>query len=564
MPKRWAVPIFLFALALFSAFFLFPLFETIRGGFVDVDGQLTSAYLREALTNPIYRQSFFNSFLLATLTTLASLALALPLAFISCRYQFPLKRIFSALVLVPMILPPFVGAIGIMKVFGAHGILNAILFKLCRMEHFPVIDWLGRYRLGSVVLFQALNLYPILFLNISAALSNVDPAQEEAAASLGCTGLKRFWFITMPLIRPGLFAGITIVFIWSFTELGVPLIFNCDRLLPVQIYGMLKELGSNPFPYALATVVLGCSVSFYLLGKKILGRESATEVAKASHASTHRSIPAAKKVLCVGFFFAVVACSLLPHAVVLLYSFAGDWFGTVLPSSWTLQNYATALSHPLAVAAIRNSICYASCATLATVFLGTAIALVVVRSRLIGRGLLDVIAMLPLAVPGIIIAFGYLAISQRGRLFSFLNPIANPAPLLIIAYAIRKMPFMVRSAVAGLHQTSATYEEAAASLGSTPARTYLRITIPLIFGNLIAGGLLVFSQTMMEVSDSLIIAQKQQFYPITKAIYELTNLIGIGPYMACALGVWSMAFLAAALFAMSHFLGKNMGAIFRA
>ncbi|MDR0679230.1 MAG: ABC transporter permease subunit, partial [Puniceicoccales bacterium] len=151
-----------------------------------------------------------------------------------------------------------------------------------------------------------------------------------------------------------------------------------------------------------------------------------------------------------------------------------------------------------------------------------------------------------------------------GRLFSFLNPVANPAPLLIIAYGIRKMPFMVRSAVAGLQQTSPTYEEAAASLGSPPARTYLRITIPLIFGNLIAGGLLVFSQTMMEVSDSLIIAQKQQFYPITKAIYELVNLIGIGPYLACALGVWSMAFLAVTLFTMSHFLGKNMGAIFRA
>ncbi|MDR2664032.1 MAG: iron ABC transporter permease [Puniceicoccales bacterium] len=564
MPKRWAVPIFLFALALFSAFFLFPLFETIRGGFVDVDGRFTAAYLREAVTNPIYRQSFFNSLLLATLTTLTALALALPLAFFSCRYEFPLKRIFSAIVLVPMILPPFVGAIGIMKVFGTHGVLNAILFKLHSSGCFPAIDWLGHHRLGGVVFFQALNLYPILFLNISAALANVDPAQEEAAANLGCTGLRRFWHITMPLIRPGLFAGLTIVFIWSFTELGVPLIFNCDRLLPVQIYGMLKELGSNPFPYALATVVLGCSTSFYLLGKKILGRESVAEVAKASHASSQRPISTAKKILCVSLFFVVVSCSLLPHVVVLLYSFAGDWFGTILPSSWTLKNYAAALGHPLAVAAIRNSICYAGCATLATVVLGTAIALVIVRSRLIGRGLLDTVAMLPLAVPGIIIAFGYLAISQRGRLFSFLNPVANPAPLLVIAYGIRKMPFMVRSAVAGLQQTSPTYEEAAASLGSPPVRTYLRITIPLIFGNLIAGGLLVFSQTMMEVSDSLIIAQKQQFYPITKAIYELVNLIGIGPYLACALGVWSMAFLAATLFAMSHFLGENMGAIFRA
>jgi iron(III) transport system permease protein len=564
MPKRWAVPIFLLALAAIVSFFLFPLFETVRGGFLDVDGHFTFAYLREALTNPIYRQSFFNSLTVASLTTLTALALAMPLAFFSCRYEFPLKKILSALALTPMILPPFVGAIGVMKIFGCHGVLNAILCKLCLMDHFPAIDWLGRYRLGGVVLFQALSLYPILFLNISAALANVDPAQEEAAANLGCTGLKRFWLITMPLIRPGVFAGLTIVFIWSFTELGVPLIFNYDRVLPVQIFGMLKELGNNPFPYALATVVLLSSASFYLIGKKILGRESAVGVSKASHGSTMRPISRGRKIFCLCFFSSVVACSLLPHAVVVLYSFAGDWFGSILPSSWTLQNYAAALGHPLAVAAIRNSLFYATCATAATVLFGTAIALVVERSRLAGRGLLDTLAMLPLAVPGIIIAFGYLVVSQRGRFFAFLNPVANPTALLIIAYGIRKMPFMVRSAVAGLQQTSPTYEEAAASLGCPPARTYLRITIPLIFGNLIAGGLLVFSQTMMEVSDSLIIAQKQQFYPITKAIYELVNLLGIGPYLACALGVWSMAFLAVTLFTMSHFLGKNMGAIFRA
>ncbi|MDR2667892.1 MAG: iron ABC transporter permease, partial [Puniceicoccales bacterium] len=487
-----------------------------------------------------------------------------PLAFFSCRYDFPLKKIFGAMVLVPMILPPFVGAIGIMKIFGSHGILNAIIYKIGSSESFPVIDWLGRHKFGGIVFFQALNLYPILFLNISAALANVDPATEEAAANLGCIGLKRFWYITMPLIRPGLFAGLTIVFVWSFTELGVPLIFSYDRVLPVQIYGMLKELGNNPFPYALATVVLLSSASFYIIGKKIFGRDGDAGVSKASHAGSLRQISKKKKALCSGLFAAAVACSMLPHVVVVLYSFAGDWFGTILPSSWTLKNYAAALGHPLAVSAIRNSITYAGCATFATIILGTAIALVTVRSRIVGRGFLDLLAMMPLAVPGIVIAFGYLVISQRGHVFAFLNPIANPTALLIIAYCIRKVPFMVRSAASGLQQTSSAYEEAAACLGSPPFKTYIRITLPLIFANIIGGALLVFSQTMMEVSDSLIIAQKQQFYPITKAIYELVNLIGIGPHMACALGVWSMAFLAMTLFAMAHLLGKNIGAIFRA
>jgi iron(III) transport system permease protein len=463
-----------------------------------------------------------------------------------------------------MILPPFVGALGILKIFGTHGVLNALLLKLGVFDVFPTIDWLGKYKFGSIVIFEALNLYPILFLNISAALANVDPAMEEAAANLGCTGSKRFFKITLPLMRPGLFAGLTIVFIWSFTELGVPLIFNYDRVLPAQIYGMLKELGNNPFPYALASVVLFLSTAFYLIGKKILGRESVPMLAKASYVGAFRMVGVGRKIFCSIFFLTVVTLSLLPHLVVIAFSFANDWFGSLLPNSWTLTNYIDALGHPLTVSAIENSLIYAGLATIGTIIFGMLLALVIVRSKFPGKGLLDTLSMLPLAVPGIIIAFGYLVISQKGKLFAILNPIENPTTLLVIAYAIRKLPFMVRSAVAGLQQTSVTYEEAAASLGSKPLNTYWKITMPLIFGNLIAGALLVFSQTMLEVSDSLIIAQKQQFYPITKAIYELVNLLGEGPFLACALGVWCMLFLAITLFGASVFMGKKMGAIFKA
>ncbi|MDR3117020.1 MAG: iron ABC transporter permease [Puniceicoccales bacterium] len=565
MSQRAAWTIFAIALLIFGCFLLLPLWATVRGGFVDLDGHFTLAYLAEAFANPLQLKCLGNSLTIALLTTTAALLLAFPLAFFSCRYEFPGKRIFSALVLVPLILPPFLGAIGILKIFGSHGILNALLFRCGIFDHFVPIDWLGHGKLGAVVLFQALSLYPILFLNISAALANIDPAMEEAAAALGCVGLRRFFRVTFPLARPGVFAGVTIVFIWSFTELGVPLIFNYVHVLPVQIFSMLKELGNNPFPYALATVVLFLSTAFYWVGKRHLaGRDDVAMLSKASHSPAMRRIGPGKRLFCTLFFAIVTALALLPHLVVICYSFAGDWFGTILPHSWTLHNYAAALGHPLTVSSIRHSLLYAGCATLAAAIFGTLIALVIVRSRLRWRGLLDALAMLPLAVPGIIIAFGYLVISQKGKFFSFLNPIENPTALLIIAYAIRKLPLMVRAAVAGLQQTSATYEEAAASLGSRPLNTYCRITIPLILSNLIAGGLLVFSQTMLEVSDSLIIAQKQQFYPITKAIYELMNLLGNGPFLACALGVWAMAFLAVALSSASVFMGKNLGAIFRA
>jgi len=135
--------------------------------------------------------------------------------------------------------------------------------------------------------------------------------------------------------------------------------------------------------------------------------------------------------------------------------------------------------------------------------------------------------------------------------------------LLVIAYAIRRLPYMVRAAYAGFQQVSTTLEEAAVNLGSTTLRALRRVTMPLISANLIAGGILAFAFAMLEVSDSLILAIKQQFFPITKAIYQLLGRIEDGPYIASALGVWAMAFLALALVTAGVLLGRRMGQLFR-
>jgi iron(III) transport system permease protein len=153
--------------------------------------------------------------------------------------------------------------------------------------------------------------------------------------------------------------------------------------------------------------------------------------------------------------------------------------------------------------------------------------------------------------------------SQNGRLLSCLNPVENPAPLLVIAYSVRRLPYMVRSAAAGFQQTSETLEEAAASLGCPPFRATVRITLPLIMANLIAGGLLAFAFAMLEVSDSLVLAQKQAFYPITKAIFELFQLLGDGRFLASALGAWAMVFLGVVIAGASILLGRKLGALFR-
>ena len=250
-------------------------------------------------------------------------------------------------------------------------------------------------------------------------------------------------------------------------------------------------------------------------------------------------------------------------AGVVLVSLSREWYATVVPHAYTLENFRLALSHDLTVSSIANSLKFASISAVIDVILGIAIAYVVVRTKLAGRQILDFLAMLPLAVPGIVLAFGYLAMSQDGRWFSFLNPVRDPTILLIIAYSVRRLPYVVRSAAAGFQQTSETLEEAAQNLGCPPVKAVIKITLPLIMANLIAGGLLAFAFAMLEVSDSLILAQKQAFYPITKAIMELFQLLGDGKFIASALGVWAMVFLGVTIVGLSVLLGKRLGAIFR-
>ncbi len=563
MSQGFARLVFALTAAFFAAFFVWPILQILKGGFLDADGDLTFAYLFALLQDPIYLRGLGTSFLLACATTSLAFLIALPLAFIADRFQFPLKIALGSVVLIPMILPPFVGAIGIKQIFGQYGALNASLIALGLRPEGWAFDWFAANRFWGIACVQALSLYPIVYLNAVAALANIDPAMEEAAENLGCRGWRRFFKITLPLIRPGLFAGGTIVFIWAFTELGVPLIFDYPRVTSVQIFYGLKEIGGNPFPYTLVAVMLACTVALYALGKGLFGRKAHAMMAKATSTGGARRLAGWRGWMCTAAFLGVTLLAVMPHVGVILVSFATDWYRSVLPNAFTLENYEIALGHGLTVPAIANSLKFASVSTLIDVVLGIAIAYVVVRSKIKGRQVLDFLAMLPLAVPGLVLAFGYLAMSQEGRFFAFLNPIENPTVLLIIAYSVRRLPYVVRSAVAGFQQTSETLEEAAQNLGCPPLKATAKVTLPLITANLIAGGLLAFAFAMLEVSDSLILAQKQAFYPITKAILELFQLLGDGKFIASALGVWAMAFLGVTIVGMSLLLGKKLGAIFR-
>jgi iron(III) transport system permease protein len=562
MSKPVLAVVYALTLAFFGAFFIWPIAQTVGGALFE-GNRVTIAFIREVFRNDIYVDGLRNAFLLALASTAATLLIALPLSFIADRFEFPGKKLLTTLVLVPMILPPFVGAIGIRQILGSYGALNALLTKLGLLRADQAIDWLGLSQFWGIVLLNALHLYPILFLNVTAALANVDPAMEEAAENLGCTGFRKFRRVTLPLIMPGLFAGGTIIFIFAFTELGVPLIFDYSRVTSVQIFYGIKEITGNPFPFALVVVMLSSTLLLYLASKFAFGRDQHAMTAKATTAGGARSVGKISALVCTLIFAGITLLALLPHLGVVGVSLAGEWYRTVVPRTLTLDHYQTALGHYLTVPSILNSLKYASIATVIDLLLGITIAYIVVRTKLPGRGLLDALAMLPLAVPGLVLAFGYISMTQDGKFFAALNPSKDPTLLLVIAYSVRRLPYIVRSAAAGLQQTSVTLEEAAENLGCPPARTLWRVTFPLIAANLIAGALLAFSFAMLEVSDSLILAQKQADFPITKAIYELFQLLGDGRFVASALGVWAMVFLALTILFAGRILGKRMGALFR-
>ncbi len=580
-------------LGILGFFLVLPIWYSVHGALHDSSGW-TTFHIIDVFRDPQLRLGLWNALAIGLLTTIIASVVAIPMAVVSARCSFAGKGFLNAALLAPLILPPFVGAIGVEAIIGRTGSLNVILMNLGVIS--TPIDFLLDGGFLCIVVLQGLHLYPILYLNLLASLANIDPALEEAARNVGAGPWRRFASITLPLLRPGFFAGATIVFVWSFTELGTPLMFGFRTVTSVQIFDGLKEIESSRQPYALTVVMFVVATGIYLIGRSTLGRSKGT-------ASTKASVRRVEAVLgwrgTIGAWallggIAFVAC--LPHIGVVLsaLSVPGSWYESVLPQAWTLDNFANALQHPLAAGAIRNSLFLAGFAVVLDLILGVAAARILVRTKLPLRWLLDILVMLPIAVPGLVLAFGFVSMSlewpfastapawlgwmsvlmptswwewvSNAPLASWGNIVGaepNPFPFLIIAYAIRRLPYVVRSTVAGLEQTPVDLEEAAASAGAKPGRIMRKIVVPLVAANMIAGALLAFSLSMLEVSDSLLLAQREGDFPVTKAIYTLFDRLGDGPAIASALGTWAMLLLAATLMAASSLLGKRLGAVFR-
>nr|MBA3684305.1 iron ABC transporter permease [Planctomycetota bacterium] len=531
-------------------------------------GGATPFWLGEALRHPALRAGLGNALLIATIVTTLCFAIALPLAWIAWRYRFTGRGLAEGLLLAPLILPPFVGALGVFQLLGAYGVVNSVGAALGLWAAGAGPDWLGDHRLAAVCVVEALGLYPILYLTLAASFGRMDPSLLEAAHAVGASRATVFRRVVVPLLKPGLLAGGSLVFVWSFTELGTPLLLGFERVTPVQVFNGLADIHNNQLPLALAVIMLACAALCYGVARLLAGRPADALAAKGQVAHSATRLRGWRAALAWTPFALTVLFAAAPHLTVVTLSIARDWHGGALPHAVTTQYYRDALSHPDVVPSIVNSLIYSCAATIVALALGLAVAWVVARWRPPGSRALDALAMVPLAVPGLVMAFGFLTIGYAVGRFAptlrpYIDPTQNPTLLLVIAYAVRRLPHALRAVHAGLAMAPPVLEEAAAACGATAITRLRRITLPLIAGSLAAGGIMTFSASMLEVSDSLIIAQQRAYWPITKVIYDLVAVIGPGPAIACAFATWAMLFLAASLAAAAVFLGRNPSTLLR-
>ena len=547
---------FLIALFLFlGAFLIYPLGYILLKS-VLVDGRFTLVFFKLLLADQSQWAVILNSTRLGIIVTLATTAISLPLAFMMVRFRFPGKPAIGALLLAPIILPPFVGAVGMRQMFARFGSVNLLLMDTGVIDR--PIDWFGGSGMTGVVVLEVLHLFPIMYLNVAAALANIDPSLEDAARDSGARGFTLLRRIVFPLFLPGYFAGASIVFIWAVTDLGVPLIFDYRQVVPVQIFDMLTDLHENPSGYALVVLMIAMSMGLFYMSKSVIGGKRFEMMARGHVASAVRKATPAQMILIYGYILTLSAVALIPHLSVILTSVADRWILTVLPDEYTTRFYGMLLEHEMTASSIRNSIMLSALSTVLDVLVGVSVAYVLVRTRIPGRSIIDTLTMLPLAVPGIIIAFGYVAAFSGTPL----DPRDNPFPLLVIAYAVRRLPYMVRTAYAGFQQISVSLEDAARCVGASAGATFRRITMPLLYAHIVAGGILCFSFAMLEVADSIILAFEEKYYPITKAIFSLLGRPD-GAFIGSALGTSGMVLLMLSLILASRFLGRRMGEMFR-
>ncbi len=524
-----------------AAFLLIPVGAVFVTAFADADGSFTLGHFQSFFTTSLMRESFGNSLYVAVVSVGVASLIAVPLAYLTVRFEFRGAALIQTLGVLPLIMPPFVGAVAMTLIFGRSGSVNLLLD-----EHFgftlPFMEGLN-----GVIFVESVHYFPFILMNLIVALRNIDSAMEEAALNLGCRGWRLFRRVVFPLALPGYLAGAALVFVKVFDDLGTPLVLGQTNMLAPQAYLRITQVGlEDPMGYVISVMMIAFSIGALWLSVRVMQGKDYTTVQKGAGGLARRRLSIGESVLAYGGIVLVLLVVLSPHLGLTILSIAQVWSFAPLPDAYTLAHYGTVFADSSFM--IRNTLLYCGLAALIDVAIGTAIAYLILRTRVPGRQWLDFAASSAIAVPGLVLAIGYLRTFQGISVGGV--PVTQTWILIMIAYAVRRLPYALRSCMAALQQINVSLEEAAEMLGASGWRTVRRIVIPLMAGGILAGFVSSFITAAVELSATILLVVKESQAPMSYGIYlYMQSVAGRGP--GAALGVLAVLLVALGTYA-SH------------
>lgn len=518
-----------------------PLAFLLLGSFRGEEG-LSLEYFSEAVSGRLYVQALRNSLVLGAWTGLFSIVIGLPMAWAVSRTNVPAPALFRITATLSYLSPPFLTAIAYVNLFSPNaGLINVLLRDVVG------VPWLtfNIFSMNGLVLVTVLHTFPFVFLLASSALQSVDASYEEAAQILGAGKLRTALFVTLPLIAPAVLAGTLLAFVNAIALFGSQAILGLPGrivTLPTRIYALFDYPPQYGLASALSLLFIVITVAALYLQHRFLARRSYITVGGKGARLTLIDLGPLRWLL-FGFCVLVfVVAIVLPYGALIAVSLSKSW-GLNFWQGLTLANYRFVLfEYNVTQRAILNSLLLATVAATIAVLLGTVISWIDVRTRAPGRRLLDYAALVPLGLPGIVMA---VALIQ----FWLTMPIAlyGTLTILLLAYVGRYIPLGVRAANTSLRQIDPSLEESARVLGASWGRTLREITLPLIRPGLFAGWLLVFVPVIQELSASILLFSSSSI-TLAVAVYNLYETGYTEPVAALAMvnmGIISLALLVA-------------------
>lgn len=534
-------------------FVLYPLTRIFYDAFTTDAGHFTLVNFHEFFTDSFYLRSFWKSMLLGVATVFTTSVIGIAVAFLIVRYDFPYRTLFTYLTMLPLILPPLVGVLGFVFILGRAGTVNVILMDWFGFEH-PVNFMYG---LQGVLLVETVHLFPMMTLSILDALSRVDPSLEEAAQSVGAKGWRRFWTITLPLTTPGFVSGALLVFIWTFADFITPLVVGVQDLLAPQAYlNIVQFVDRRIFRMGLviSALLVMLAIVFVLVARQYVAIKDYSSLTYSR--VERRQLGPVARWFAVGFLGLLMFVSLVPQIGVVLAAVGRGWALTPLPVEYTLEFFEqVSIQTPRFIV---NSFMFTGIAVLMCLVIGVPMAWILGRTRAPGRGAMDALTTLILAIPGTAIGIAYI------RAFHYPLPLVD-VPLtsmwiiLPLVLAVRRLPYTVRGSFASLLLVHKSMEEAAQNVGAGKLRTFRDITVPLVWKGILVGALFSFITSIQEASATIFLTLGG-WEMIPFGIF--TFYIAGSQSQAAALGVILIAVCAASLFIVNRIAGARVGGLF--